>query len=368
MKNDDWSHTMPYVFDAYGTLFDFNAAIARHRAAAGPDADRFSEIWRQKQIEYTWTLTLAGRYVEFWTLTQRALDYTFERVPSVSKTLRRDLLDVYLKLDTFADARDVLQKLKARGDRTAILSNGSPAMLASAVDAAGIKDTLDAVLSVDAVRMFKPRPEVYALATSHFACKPGDVVFVSSNRWDAMGATAFGFRSHWVNRGGMPGEYDDLPPAATLPAPSRRQRVEDARPAPDALVERGQVELLVRRMHAVVVEREADHERVHAEHALEVADDRDRAAGADGDGLAAPFVLQRSARLGSAPGCRRAAADRRRESAKLANSTAVGRQPRLRTNVRNASRIFLRVLVADQAERHFGHGLGRHHGLGALPV
>jgi 2-haloacid dehalogenase len=207
---------MPYVFDAYGTLFDFNAAIARHRAAAGPDADRFSEIWRLKQIEYTWTLTLAGRYVEFWTLTQHALDYTFQRVPSVPKALRKDLLDVYLKLDAFPDAREVLRGLKARGDSTAILSNGSPAMLASAVEAAGIKSDLDAVLSVDAVKMFKPRPEVYALVTSHFSCRPSDVVFVSSNRWDAMGATAVGFHTVWVNRAKAPGEYDDLPPAATV--------------------------------------------------------------------------------------------------------------------------------------------------------
>src|SRR5919108_5295653 len=171
---------MPYVFDAYGTLFDFNAAVARHRAAAGPDADRFAEIWRIKQIEYTWTHTLAGRYVEFWTLTQRALDYCFERFPSVDRSFRPALLDAYLKLDAYPDALRVLQELRARGGATAILTNGSPAMVASAVEAAGLKGALDAVLSVDAVKMFKPRPEVYALVTAHFACKPADVVFVSS--------------------------------------------------------------------------------------------------------------------------------------------------------------------------------------------
>jgi 2-haloacid dehalogenase len=221
MKNADWSHSMPqssavHVFDAYGTLFDFNVAIGRHRAAAGPDADRFSEIWRQKQIEYTWTGTLAGRYTDFWTLTQRALDYTFARVPSVPRSLRDDLLGVYLKLDAFPDARAVLHALKARGERTAILSNGSPTMLASAVEAAGIQADLDAVLSVDAVKMFKPRPEVYALVTAHFKIEPAEVVFVSSNRWDAMGATAAGFRTVWVNRAKAPGEYDELPPAATV--------------------------------------------------------------------------------------------------------------------------------------------------------
>jgi 2-haloacid dehalogenase len=207
---------MPYVFDAYGTLFDFNAAIARHRAAAGPDADRFSEIWRLKQIEYTWTSTLAGRYVDFWTLTQRALDYTFARLPSVDRKLRDDLLNAYLKLEAFPDARSVLRQLKARGERTAILSNGSPTMLASAVEVAGLKNDLDAVLSVDAIKMYKPRPEVYALATAHFSVKPADVAFVSSNRWDAMGATAFGFRTVWVNRARAPDEYTDCPPAATV--------------------------------------------------------------------------------------------------------------------------------------------------------
>ena len=167
---------MPTVFDAYGTLFDFNAAVARHRAAAGPDADRFSELWRLKQIEYTWTHTLAGRYVEFWTLTQRALDYCFERFPSVDRTLRDDLLNAYLKLDAFPDALKVLRELKARGERTAILTNGSPAMVGAAVEAAGLKAELDAVLSVDTVKMFKPRPEVYALVTREFSCQPAEVV------------------------------------------------------------------------------------------------------------------------------------------------------------------------------------------------
>jgi len=208
---------MPYVFDAYGTLFDVHAAIARHRAAAGPDANRFSEIWRTKQLEYTWTLTLAGRYSDFWTLTQQALDYTFERVPTVDRALRGKLLEAYLKLDAFPDARQVLRDLKARGDRTAILSNGSPDMLTSVVESAGVKEHLDAVLSVDSVRMFKPRPEVYALVTDRFAVKPSEVTFVSSNRWDVMGAAAFGFRCVWVNRSGMPNEYAAFQPAAIVP-------------------------------------------------------------------------------------------------------------------------------------------------------
>ena len=203
-----------FVFDAYGTLFDVHAAIGRHRAVVGPDADRFSEIWRSKQLEYTWTLTLAGSYLDFWTLTERAVDYAFARFPSVDKALKPKLLDAYLELDAFPDARVVLRDLKALGETTAILSNGSPRMLAAAVEAAKID--LDAVLSVDVLRMYKPRPEVYALVTERFRLAPSDVVFVSSNRWDVMGAASFGFRAAWINRAGLPDEYADRPPALVL--------------------------------------------------------------------------------------------------------------------------------------------------------
>jgi 2-haloacid dehalogenase len=201
-----------YVFDAYGTLFDVHAAIARHREAAGPEADRFSEIWRVKQLEYAWMLSAAGHYIDFWTLTERALDYAFARCPSVDRALRARLLDAYFKLDAFADARAALKALKAKGLRTAILSNGNPRMLDGAVTAAGLADDLDAVLSVDAVRIYKPQPAVYAMVTETFGIGAADVAFVSSNRWDVMGATAFGFRCVWVNRSNMPDEYPEFAP------------------------------------------------------------------------------------------------------------------------------------------------------------
>lgn len=206
-----------FVFDAYGTLFDVHAAIARHREAAGPEADRLSEMWRAKQLEYTWTLTLAGRYRDFWTLTQQALDYAMARAPSVDRALRSKLLEAYLALDAFVDARACLQELKQQGLRTAILSNGSPRMLDAAVEAAQLGGALDAILSVDAIRMYKPRPEVYRLVTDKFAVDPGEVIFVSSNRWDVMGGAAFGFRAAWVNRAGAPDEYADTPPAFVVP-------------------------------------------------------------------------------------------------------------------------------------------------------
>jgi 2-haloacid dehalogenase len=202
-----------FVFDAYGTLFDVHAAIGRHRAAAGPDADRFSEIWRSKQLEYTWTLTLAGRYVDFWTLTERGLDFAFARFPSVDRALRPELLDAYWTLEAFADARAPLRDLKTRDLLTAILSNGSPKMLTAAVDAAGIGADLDAVLSVDAIRRYKPLPEAYTLVTERFGIAPADVVFVSSNRWDVMGAASFGFRTAWINRANAPEEYGPAPDA-----------------------------------------------------------------------------------------------------------------------------------------------------------
>lgn len=205
-----------FIFDAYGTLFDVHAAIARHRAEAGPDADRMSEIWRTKQLEYSWTMTLAGHYLDFWALTQRALDYALARVPSVPKALRPKLLDAYFKLDAFPDARATLRALKQAGKKTGILSNGSPDMLKGAVDAAQIGADLDALLSVDSVKMFKPRPEVYRLVTDHFKCRRGDVSFVSSNRWDVMAATSFGFKAFWINRAKMPDEYPDFRPLQVL--------------------------------------------------------------------------------------------------------------------------------------------------------
>src|SRR5262245_63884875 len=125
-----WGKPMPvFIFDAYGTLFDVHAAIARHRDQVGSDADRISAVWRTKQLEYTWTLTLAGHYRDFWWITERALDYSLALVPSIDKSARSKLLHAYFTLDAFPDARSTLRALKSKGRETGILSNGSPAML-----------------------------------------------------------------------------------------------------------------------------------------------------------------------------------------------------------------------------------------------
>ena len=206
-----------YVFDAYGTLFDVHAAVRRHAAAVGPDAARVSEIWRQKQLEYSWVRSLMGRYLDFWTLTEQALDFALAAVPSADRGMRETLLDAYRRLDVYPEVPKVLAALKATGVRLAILSNGSPKMLAGAAASAKIDDILDEIISVDEVRTFKTAPAVYDLVATRFRVFPAAVSFQSSNRWDVAGATVAGFRTVWLNRSGQPDEYADLPPAAVLP-------------------------------------------------------------------------------------------------------------------------------------------------------
>jgi 2-haloacid dehalogenase len=201
-----------YVFDAYGTLFDVHSAIGKHRDEVGPDAAAFSELWRIKQLEYSWTHTLMDKYVPFWALTQRALDFCFEKFPKVDRSLKPALLDAYKQLGAYPDARPALEALRAKGMKTAILSNGSTDMLSAAVDAAKLKDVLDFVLSVDEVGGFKPGLEVYDLAIDAIGVEAGEIVFISSNRWDVAGARNAGFKPIWVNRAGSPDEYADFAP------------------------------------------------------------------------------------------------------------------------------------------------------------
>jgi len=201
-----------YVFDAYGTLFDVHAAVRKHADAVGADHAGLSEVWRQKQLEFTWTRTLMDRYLDFWELTQQALDYAFEKFPVANRDAKQQLLDSYWELEAFAEVRDVLAKLKDAGKRTAILSNGSSGMLNAAVESAGLSNVLDSSISVDRLGRFKAVPAVYQMVCDDFNIEPSDVSFQSSNRWDVAAANAFGFRTVWCNRGGMPDEYHDLSP------------------------------------------------------------------------------------------------------------------------------------------------------------
>jgi 2-haloacid dehalogenase len=204
------------IFDAYGTLFDVHSAVGAYGVRIGPDAERLSEIWRAKQLEYSWVLSLAERYEPFWELTEKALDHALMRCPDVDRSIRPALLKAYLTLRPYPDARAVLDDLRGRGLRTGILSNGDPRMLNAAVESAGLDQSLDAVLSVDAARVFKTSPRAYRLALSALAVSADEVVFVSSNRWDVAGAAAFGFTSIWVNRLEAPDEYAELAPRAVI--------------------------------------------------------------------------------------------------------------------------------------------------------
>jgi 2-haloacid dehalogenase len=204
------------VFDAYGTLFDVHSAVQRLAGQIGPEAEPLSQMWRAKQLEYSWVLGLIGRYRSFWSLTERALDYSLACHPSVDRSLRAPLLDAYRDLDAYPEVPATLAALRERGIRTAILTNGDGPMVDRAVSSAGLGDHLDAVLSVDDAGVFKTHPDAYAIVRRRLGVERERVLFCSSNRWDIAGAAAFGFRSVWINRRGLPDEYEDLAPAAVV--------------------------------------------------------------------------------------------------------------------------------------------------------
>lgn len=195
------------LFDAYGTLLDVHSSVAQHADRLGPVAGAVSALWRQKQLEYTWTLTLAGRYQPFDKITADALDYVLALHGHADATLRRDLLDSYRQITPFADVAPALVQLKAAGMQLGILSNGTPAQLREAVASAGIAALLDPLLSVDAIRIYKPDPRVHAMAADSLDLSPGEIGFVSSNAWDAMGAERFGFKVFQLRRQTGPDEY-----------------------------------------------------------------------------------------------------------------------------------------------------------------
>jgi 2-haloacid dehalogenase len=212
------------VFDAYGTLFDF-ASAARACPDVPPEAaERLSALWRDKQLQYTWLLAAQGRHADFLQVTADALDFTLETLALTRSALRERLLDLYLRLSPFPEVPETLARVRAAGLATAILSNGTPAMLAAAVGAAGLNDLFDAVLSVEEVGAFKPDPRVYQLAVDRLGTPAASIAFVSSNGWDAQAASAFGIQVVWCNRYGqrrerLPGAPDrEITTLADLPA------------------------------------------------------------------------------------------------------------------------------------------------------
>jgi 2-haloacid dehalogenase len=192
------------VFDAYGTLYDFNSAVARHNEAIGPRAQALSDMWRAKQISYTWLRNSMGTYAKFWQVTGEALDHCLAACGLADPTIREKLMNAYLALDPFPEVPAMLDRLKSRDMRLAILSNGNPEMLEPMVETSALAQHFEAVLSVDLAGVFKPHARVYRLVEQRCGVPPGRVCFLSSNCWDAHGAAHFGFRTIWINRSGAP--------------------------------------------------------------------------------------------------------------------------------------------------------------------
>ena len=188
------------VFDAYGTLFDVHSAASRYKVRLGEQAEAVSTIWRTKQLEYTWLRSLMQCYVDFWIVTQDALDYALDSKGIDDNSLRKDLLRAYHELACYPEVPDTLSNIKQIGLGTAILSNGSPEMLEAGVSNSNLGKVLDLIISVDTIKVFKPSPKVYQLATDQLGCNPEEILFFSSNAWDVSGAATFGFQTVWVNR------------------------------------------------------------------------------------------------------------------------------------------------------------------------
>ncbi len=202
------------VFDAYGTLFDVAAAARIAAGEPGRDAlakcwQRLANDWRLKQLQYTWLRAVADAHGDFWDVTQDGLDWAMENNALHDPELRERLLQLYWELQAYPEVPEMLASLKQAGLNTAILSNGSPAMLDGAVQSADLGAFLDDVLSVESVGVFKPHKSVYDLVGKRFDCKSDEVLFVSSNGWDAAASAGYGFQTVWVNRAGEP--MDRLP-------------------------------------------------------------------------------------------------------------------------------------------------------------
>lgn len=207
-----------FMFDAYGTLFDVHSAVRRAGAALGPLAEPVSQLWRTKQLEYSWTLTLMRGFEDFWTLTERGLDFALARHGIADPALKASLMDAYLTLSAYPDVAPALGRLKAAGKATAVFTNGTRAMVDRSIAAAGIGALLDHVVTVEASAAYKPGPDVYDRAMREVGVAvPGEIVFVSSNRWDVAGAATAGFVPVWVNRAGLPDEYPGRAPVAEMP-------------------------------------------------------------------------------------------------------------------------------------------------------
>lgn len=218
MSNVKISGIKACIFDAYGTLFDVHSAAGKYKEELGDKAALFSQVWRQKQLEYTWLRSLMRDYKDFWGVTQDGLDYALAAVKIKSPELRKKLLNAYRELEAYPEVPEMLKTLRGQGYKTAILSNGSPEMLDAAVKSAGLGSVLNEIHSVADIGIFKPDPRVYQMSVDKLYIQPQEICFVSSNAWDVAGAAHFGFQVAWVNRFSQPPEGLSGRPKVVLPS------------------------------------------------------------------------------------------------------------------------------------------------------
>lgn len=216
MTGEGHARVAACVFDAYGTLIDFGAAVEGRRDRIGEAAGQVNALWRQKQLEYTWLRSLMGRHADFWQVTGEALAYALDASGVRDDGLADELMALYRTLPACPDAAGTLRRLRKAGIVTAILSNGTPDMLHASVESAGLSGLVDAVISAEAVRIFKPHPSVYRLATDALDLEPHEISFQSANAWDVAGAGSYGLRTVWIDRAHNPVERLPFAPSATI--------------------------------------------------------------------------------------------------------------------------------------------------------
>ena len=187
------------VFDAYGTLFDVNSAAAKCKEKLGDKWEKFANVWRTTQLEYTWLRSLMKKHKNFWQITEDSLDHAMETF-NINKNMRKELLNLYKELSPYPEVKECLDTLKSKKIKIAILSNGTPDLLKGLVESNNIQNYFDNIISVEDVKIYKPDPKVYEMPIKKYNCKPENICFLSSNTWDVSGGGVFGYNAVWVNR------------------------------------------------------------------------------------------------------------------------------------------------------------------------
>ena len=187
------------VFDAFGTLFDVNSAAEKSKNKIGNKWENFANFWRTTQLEYTWLRSLMKKHKNFWQITEDSLDKSMETF-HIDKSLRNDLLTFYKELSPYPEVKNVLENLKKKSFKLAILSNGTPELLNHLVKSSDLENLFDDIFSIEEVKIYKPHPKVYDIPVNKYKVSKGEITFLSANTWDVSGAGNYGYNSIWVNR------------------------------------------------------------------------------------------------------------------------------------------------------------------------